>query len=110
MRHALWSAVAVVVLGGCATMEAGASFDLAAAAGFQPGQATRAEVEAALGPPVQVTQAADGTTTLGYSHIVSRANGFTGKAAAQGQAAVFVFDANGVLQRKSIGSPSAGTR
>lgn len=110
MRHAMWTALAVVVLGGCATMEAGASFDHAAAAGFQPGQTTRAEVEAALGPPVQVTEAADGTTMLGYSHIVSRANGFTGKSAAEGRTAVFFFDAAGVLQRKSIGSPSAATR
>lgn len=110
MRNALWTALAVVVLGGCATMEAGASFDHAAVAGFQPGQTTRAEVEAALGAPVQVTEAADGTTMLGYSHIVSRANGFTGKAAAEGRTAVFFFDAAGVLQRKSIGSPSAATR
>ncbi|WP_019397251.1 MULTISPECIES: hypothetical protein [unclassified Pseudoxanthomonas] len=109
MRMALVAAL-VCALAGCVTMEGGAAFDAGAAARFEPGVATRAQVEAALGPAASITQAADGSTVLAYSHIVSKANGFTGKAAAQGHSAVFVFDRAGVLVRKNISSPTATTR
>lgn len=109
MRFVLLSLLLTAV-GACATMESGQAFDAGVASGFVVGTATRAQVEAGMGPATQVTENADGSSMLAYSHIVSRANGLTGKAEAQGSTAVFVFDANGVLKNRSLGSPGAKTR
>lgn len=75
---------------------------MAAAEGFREGATTRAEVEASLGTPQSVTTSSDGAAVLVYTHMVSRANGVTGKGQAAATTAAFRFDAKGVLQQKTL--------
>lgn len=103
------AAVLALTLTGCATMESGASFDESIAQSFREGVATRADVEAALGQPYQVTSNADGSSTLSYVHMTSSANAF-GSSEAQGSTAVFMFNGDSVLQSKAIGHPTARSR
>ena len=99
----------LLVASGCATMESGAAFDVGAARGFEEGVATRAQVEATLGAPTQVTSNADGTTLIVYTHLVSKGTAFGG-AQAQGNTAAFLFGQDGVLRQKTLMQPSAQTR
>lgn len=99
----------LLAAGGCATMESGSAFDVAAARGMEEGVATRAEVEATLGAPTQVTTNADGTTLIVYTHLVSKGTAF-GSAQAQGNTAAFLFGQDGVLRQKTLMQPSAQTR
>lgn len=110
MKMVFVTVLAVAMLAGCATMESGTAFDPATAQGFEVGAATRDQVTASLGKPMQTTQNSDGSAVLAYSHIVSSANGFTGKSQATASTAVFVFDAQGVLQRTSFSDPHANGR
>lgn len=107
MKGWIAGAAIAAAIAGCATVESGGSFDPGVAQSFEIGVARQADVEAALGKPMSVTRNADGTAVLAYTHIVSKANGFTGRHGATGQTAVYVFDADGVLRRTSFGSPSA---
>lgn len=101
---------AALCLAGCATMESGAAFDPAVAQQFEAGQTTRAQVEAALGPPVSVTSNSDGSSVIVYTHVVSSANSFSGRSQANANTAAFRFDANGVLVSSSVSSPAVQGR
>lgn len=94
--------VVVVFVAGCATMESGRALDAGAVASLEPGVATRAQVEALLGPPMHIIERSDGSTVISYAHIVSSGHAFGG-ATAKSITAAFVFDADGVLQSKSSG-------
>lgn len=100
----------LLLITGCATMESGAPFDSAAAQQFEAGVARRAEVEAKLGPPFQVTNNSDGSSVIVYTHVVSSANSLSGRSSAQAQTAAYRFDAEGVLVSSSVSSPTAQGR
>lgn len=91
----------------CASVQSGAALDPAVVQSLEVGVATRAQVEARLGQPTQVVEQSNGASVLSYAHITSSANSFTGSATAQATTAAFVFDADGVLQRKSTGASDA---
>jgi len=102
-----WSLlVGALLVAGCASMESGRAFDPAAVEALTVGATTRTQVEALLGPPAQVVENADGSTVTSYAHIVSSATAFGG-GEAKATTAAFVFDADGVLQRKVLGGSDA---
>ncbi len=104
-----WSLVlAAALLSSCASMETGRPIDASAVQNLEIGSATRAQVEAVLGPPARVVENADGSTVISYAHISSRGTPF-GAARARARTAAFVFDASGVLQRKATGDSDAGS-
>lgn len=101
-------AIAFISLIGCATMESGEPLDAAMAASFQEGVATRSEIEAKLGTPQSVTKNTDGSSVLIYVHMISKANGITGRSGGTGHTAAYRFDSAGVLQSSSV--QEIGTR
>lgn len=108
-----WVAILAIALStsaGCATVESGPAFDRATAESFTEGTTLRQQIEAALGRPTSVTTTSDGRTILIYSHVISRANGLTGSAKADGTMASFVVDAHGVLVSKTVTTVDNTTR
>lgn len=103
----LWCALA---LAGCATMESGTAFDPVAAQQFEVGVTRRAEVEAALGAPVSVTNHSDGTSVVVYVHSVSSANAFSGRSRGDANTAAYRFDADGLLVSSTVSSPAVRSR
>lgn len=100
--------LSALLLASCASMESGRVLDPTAIESLELGSATRAQVEAVLGPPARVVENADGSTVISYAHLTSRATAFGG-AQARARTAAFLFDADGVLQRKSTGDSDAGS-
>ncbi|PBJ83728.1 hypothetical protein CMZ84_04365 [Lysobacteraceae bacterium NML93-0399] len=90
----------LAAMAGCATVESGRPISEGAIASMVEGQTTEQAARAALGKPQSETTQAGGEKVLVYVHTVGRSNGFT--ANAQTQTLGLVFDANGVLQRKTV--------
>lgn len=95
------------LLASCATAQSGTAIDAAAVAAFTEGVSTRQEVEARMGRPASVTTTTDGKTILVYTHVVSHANGFTGRGEAAAQSVGFVFDTKGVLTHKTTAATNS---
>lgn len=100
--------IALVSLIGCATMESGKPLDAMVASSFKEGVTTRTEIEAKLGQPQSVTRNANGSSVLVYVHMITKANGLTGKSGGTGHTAAYRFDPAGVLQSSSV--QEVGTR
>lgn len=102
--------VGLLFLAGCATMESGTAFDLAAAQQFEAGVTQRADVEAVLGSPASVTRNSDGSSVIVYVHSVSSANAFSGRSRGHANTAAYRFDADGVLVSSTVSSPAVRSR
>jgi hypothetical protein len=96
------SAIAVVLLASCATAESGRAINRSAVDQFHEGVTTRAQVEALMGPPTVQTRNSDGSSMLSYNHVVSKANGMSGKVSTDIDVATFFFNTGGVLIRSSV--------
>ena len=64
----------VLLLAACGDITRGHEIDHDRLAGFRPGVTTLAEVEQGLGPPLDVTHEADGSTYLKYLYATARSS------------------------------------
>ena len=104
------------LLAGC--VSAGVEVTPEQMASFKPGVTTRQQVVAALGPASVESALDDGSTLLVYTYVTSRPHPETyipligslvGGADTHSQAAVFLFDPNGVLKSENNAASNVGT-
>ncbi|MCD9097069.1 hypothetical protein [Luteimonas fraxinea] len=108
MRPQLFALIFAAALSSCASMESGRAIPDGAADSMVVGTTTERDVRAALGAPQSETVNADGSKVLVYVHMRSRSNGFT--ASGDANTLALVFDAAGVLQRKSTQNTDTRSR
>ncbi|WP_028222516.1 outer membrane protein assembly factor BamE [Paraburkholderia oxyphila] len=104
------------LLAGCVT--AGVEVSPEQMANFKPGATTRQQVIAVLGPASVESALDDGSTLLVYTYVTSRPHPETyipligslvGGSDTHSQAAVFLFDPNGVLKSENNTASNIGT-
>jgi hypothetical protein len=95
--------LAAFLLAGCATMDSGQKFDTSAESRLQIGVTTINDARAWFGQPGQERHHSNGDTGLIYVHMVSHANGITGKAHAQSETLAMEFGPDGKLTRFDTG-------
>ncbi|WP_298016678.1 hypothetical protein [uncultured Castellaniella sp.] len=107
---------AALALAGCASSGVKVSDDQLSQ--FHEGQTTKQEVIAALGQPTTTMRNMDGTTTLMYSYVESRARpstfipivgAFVGGADTRSNMVMMMFDHQDILSRYTSSSSQTGT-